>query len=104
MIASLPPTCLTSQSRYPGSEFSLTGPRWGAEEGPGWAAPPAPDDWQPAAAAGIAAAPAVMPMNARRERREGERMRPIMPEAGMRERPDTAQQHWVTGQISASNA
>jgi hypothetical protein len=70
-----------SQSRLPGSEFSLTRP-WcdgllrdgllcdGAAEAPD-AALPVPADEQAAVAAGIAAAPAAMPMKDRRENPEG---------------------------------
>jgi len=66
------------QRGSPGSEFSGTGPRREAVgRAPGRDGPPDPVDWQPAA--GMAAAPAAKPMKARRERREGEPMRPILP-------------------------
>src|SRR5690348_12604453 len=82
MIAAGPPTCLMFQSRYPGSEFSLTGPRWdGAGEAPDFFVLPVPGRWHPAVTAGIAAAPAAIPIKARREGRAGEPMRPIMHEA-----------------------
>src|SRR5579859_4758897 len=79
MIASGPPTCLISQSGLPGLAFSLTGPcvDW-AGEAPAFGEPPDPGSWQPATAAGIAAAPAAMPIKARRDW-EGELMRPILP-------------------------
>jgi hypothetical protein len=49
---------------------------------------PAPGSWQAAVAAGIAAAPAAMPMKARRENRGGELMRTIMPETDGAKGPD----------------
>jgi hypothetical protein len=80
MIASRRPRCLMSQSRLPGSEFSLTRPwcdaplcdgLWsdGTAEAPDVTLP-VPADEQAAVAAGIAAAPAAMPIKDRRENPE----------------------------------